>query len=163
MRARISSPLLLRVWSTTTPPRGPIYFPEGLPLSPLSFLSRRRSYVLHTSGCSSCRVYADAGSRGSFSRTHASSSYVVTLQHLHNKVVRFLFPVASLSRGKAIVVVACTFKSRPTVYNPFCTRFLYGTCVPRGSRRRIHLLLLLPSGIRRANTTVSNAKILQNY
>lgn len=39
---------------------------------------------------------------------------------------------------------------------------LHGTCVPRGPKRRIHLLPLLSSGIRRAGTTVSDEAIFRN-
>lgn len=122
MRARISSPLLLLVWSTTTSPRGPIYFPEGLPLSPLSLLSRQRSYAPHTSGRSSCRVYAETGSRGSFlGHTHPRVVFLRTSQPSDIFTTKWcgFSSVASPSRGKAIVVVACTFKSRPACATPF--------------------------------------------
>jgi len=53
---------------------------------------------------------------------------------------------------------------RDSACNPFrargCARVSYGTCVPRGPRRKIHLLPLLPREIRRAGTTVSD--VLRN-
>lgn len=38
--------------------------------------------------------------------------------------------------------------------------FYRGTCGPRGANRRIHLLLLLQSGIRRAGTAVSDEALI---
>lgn len=177
MRARRGPPPPpLAAWFTTTPPRahGPIYFPEGLPLSPLSLPSRRRSRAPpHTPGRLSCRVHAEAGSRDSFLERNASSRLLrvsrilrIYLRVQRSGAVSLAVRRVPFSRGRAIVVVACTFGSRPAACNPFCARgcarVSYGTCVPRGPRPRIHLLPLLPSGIRRAGTTVSDEAVLRN-
>lgn len=100
-------PLLFSlVWSTTTtaPPRGPIYFPEGLPLSPLSLLSRRRSCAAHTRPA----VLPTEFAVRFFNSLRVSQSSEIVRLHIF-KVVRFFsFPSRLPERERNSCGIACT-------------------------------------------------------
>lgn len=160
------SPLLTLVWSTATttaPPRGPIYFPESLPLSPLSLLSRRRSYAPHTPGRPSCRVHhAVAGSIRDSVSSRVSfacrNPFKIILSPRSTKWCGFSAGASPPREGEnccGCVHFRIEIGGVQPLSRGSARVFIHGTCVPRGPKRRIHLLPLLPSGIRRAGTTVS--------
>lgn len=136
------------VRSTTTPPYGPIYFPEGLPLSPLSFLSRRCSWVLacvpRTFRRSFCGVYAEAGSQvrsrvnvsASSSCIQPFASYTPSSNTTHQWCCSFFFHLLRLP-FKGILqyhrIVACIFGFhiktdglQPLSYAELCEGFCIG-------------------------------------
>jgi len=175
MRARREPPpppsLALVVHHHTTPRT--YIFPGGSPtfatITPVAAAFVRATHAR----CPSCRVHAEDGSRDSFFERvrifvspRASQPFDISTLWSSTKWCSS-FPVSSpLRKGDSIVVVACTFGTRPATCNPFFRAGLregYGTCVPRGLRRKVHLPLLL-SRIRQAGTTVSerSGQLLQN-
>lgn len=125
--ASLLLPLLSLLWSTTTPPHGPIYFPEGLPLSPLSLLSRRRSCALHTPAVLPVEFTRRTEAAIRFSSVYASSYLLVrrnpsTSPRWFNKVVQFLSCLISSSKGRLNCCGCVYFRNETGDVQPFFPR-----------------------------------------